>query len=97
MYFDGVSSLPLIGQSGPSRFWPRLLIDVSAMIDVAKAVRTSSHSLAVDFMERIPGRASGLPTPQITLGVARGVCKPDALRNANQLAACCTISLASLR
>src|SRR5688572_15718296 len=50
MYFAGVSSLLLIGHSGPSRFWARLLIDVSTMIDVANAARTSSQSFAVDFI-----------------------------------------------
>src|SRR4051812_9800589 len=50
MYLAGVSSLPLIGQSVVSRFWARLLIAVSTMIDEANALRTSSHSLAVAFI-----------------------------------------------
>src|ERR1035437_5869974 len=51
MYFPGVSSLPLIGQSGASRFCARLLSAVSTMIELANALRTSSQSLAVDFMD----------------------------------------------
>lgn len=41
--------LALIGHSGPSRFWARLLIDVSTMIDAANALLTSSQAFAVAF------------------------------------------------
>ena len=35
------------GQTGPSRFWARLEIWVSTMIELANAVRTSSQSFSV--------------------------------------------------
>ena len=50
MYLAGVSSFDFTGQVGPSRFCARLEIGVSTMIELAKAVRTSSQSFSVNFV-----------------------------------------------
>jgi hypothetical protein len=47
MYLAGVSSFDFTGQTGPSRFWARLVTWVSTMIELAKAVRISSQSFSV--------------------------------------------------